>query len=906
MAIRINLPLVSKKNTSDALLCRKRSMRGIAALVVAVGICISTAHAEDTSIQSLLFADCEKAHESFAKLPPEGKSGLVDYLTRVVGLNTQAPAAPEVFAVLPNGKGMEPNPPALWQTTDAKRELRGKRCALELLTIAGPLAFNAVPLLASLYSEQALSDEIAVGIEETAASIAEQAHKNGQAPSDETMDKLMPFLISERPLVTQNFLQEYLSLSLPRVLTHLSAMPQPEASKVIDFLRDVDPDGARAMRGFVELVPRLTTENANRLASYLPFPSKEGAGPLVSDFARLAAEPTHGTNVTALLAKSCVLLGGILLDPALSSTLGRNPLLLRDSHLSEIEQRCLVSSVPSLANSLLPLLTSSQESDQRRALDLLPVAMPRIDTERRNLLFNKIKDVAHQPTSPLRRDAIIALSVFTDRRTDVQTFLSGLIKSSLAEKPKASQDEIVDAAFHSASLLSTPKDANRYSALVMEALKKGIKRPGVMALAAKIDSIEAQVVSLISPSNTEASLVMLNGLKDRKNLSKSSLTTIAETLRDPNLSLGAEALLISQGPSIVPLLRKTLLKSSTTQRLGILALLEAFGAASKAERLELLNTLVAGDSCQPLYGRPKTVQSLLVNGDVDKALYEQFTTKVARCLCGFKQEDGATLTRTSAAALLSPPDIIQSMLSNTKECGHLQPDLVAVTEMDSVPEATRSHLLLKLLELGERKTVLDVLASLSRAHPLAEQALPGVRGLAASIRNDPALAYAAVLTLARLGDTQFEWSPFVRDVIDMPESNQNFKTTLEIVRALPPEVVLTEVGPALESDNPDRVAGACRVGATLGSLAIPIVSKVWNLRDRKSPTIKYAAILALLEINPLTPDLHEGLRAILVNRYYRAALARPIQWRQSVAVVDLDKSAFGTLRTVHLERLLLK
>jgi hypothetical protein len=84
------------------------------------------------------------------------------------------------------------------------------------------------------------------------------------------------------------------------------------------------------------------------------------------------------------------------------------------------------------------------------------------------------------------------------------------------------------------------------------------------------------------------------------------------------------------------------------------------------------------------------------------------------------------------------------------------------------------------------------------------------------------------------------------------------------------------------------------------------VSKVWNLRERKSPTVKYAAILALLEINPLTPDLHHGLKAILVNRYYTAAYSRPIQWRQSVAVVDLDKSSFGTLRTVHLERLLLK
>jgi hypothetical protein len=81
---------------------------------------------------------------------------------------------------------------------------------------------------------------------------------------------------------------------------------------------------------------------------------------------------------------------------------------------------------------------------------------------------------------------------------------------------------------------------------------------------------------------------------------------------------------------------------------------------------------------------------------------------------------------------------------------------------------------------------------------------------------------------------------------------------------------------------------------------------VWNLREKRSPEIKYAAILALLEINPLTPDLHEGLRAILVNRYYSDAVSRPIKWPQSVAVVDLDKSTFGTLRTVHLERLLLK
>ena len=883
-----------------------RSLLSVAVCALSWASSISPSYAQDATLQSSLFENCEKATEAFSALSPEAKAGLVDYLTRVVGLNTQAPAAPEAFSVLPNGRGMEPNPPALWQTTDAKRELRGKRCALELLTLAGPLAFHAVPQLASLYSEQALSDEIAVGIEETAATIAEQAHRNGQVPTEEVMDKLIVYLTSERALVTQNFLQEYLSLSLPRVLTYLSTLPRTDADKVVAFLREADPDGSRSMRAFVELVPKLTAENSNRLASYLPFPSKEATAPLVNDFARLASEPTNGPEITSLLGKSCVALGGILIDPTLSTTLGRNPSLLRNSTVSDNEQRCLVSSVPSLANSLLPLLTSSQESDQRRALSLLPAAMPLIDGERRNALFLKVKELATQQGGPIRPEALIALGLFTDKRADAHSVLLSVIKSSLAEKQDARVDSVIDAACQSAAILTTPKDMGRYSGLVIDAIKKGITLPGVMVLAGKIDSIEPQIAALITPSNVEASTGIINGLRGRKSLNKGTLSTITEALRHPALSVPAENLLIKQGSPIVPLLRKTLLKSSTTQRLGILALLEAFGAASKTERTELLNTLVNANSCEALHARPHAVQSLLQNADSDKALYDLFAERVVSCLCTFESSVGASIAKTSGAVIFARPSAIQSVLANRKQCEHLQPDVVALTEDASLPDSIRAHLITKLVELGDRTTVQKVLASLSRKHPLAEQALPAVRTLADSIREDQQLAYLAVLALARLGDTQFEWSRFVRDTIDMPESNPNFETALEVIKTLSPELVLGEVTPALDSDKPSHVAGACRVGATLGSLAIPIVSKVWNLREKRSPEIKYAAILALLEINPLTPDLHEGLRAILVNRYYADAASRPIKWPQSVAVVDLDKSTFGTLRTVHLERLLLK
>ena len=883
-----------------------RSLLTFSVFAMTLSLYIAPSQAQDTTLQSSLFEDCDKAIETFSALSPDAKSGLVDYLTRVVGLNTQAPAAPEAFAVLPGNKGIEPNPPALWQTTDAKRELHGKRCALELLSLAGPLAFHAVPQLASLYSEQALSDEIAVGIEETAATIAEQAHRNGQVPNDEVMDRLIASLTSERPLVTQNFLHEYLSLSLPRILTYLSNLPPHDADKVIVFLRDADPDGSRSMRTFVELRPKLTVENANRLSSYLPVPTKEALPFLVNDFARLAAEPTNGANITSLLGKSCVALGNLVIEPALSATLGRNPTLLRSTSLPDDEQRCLVSSVPSLANSLLPLLSSSQEGEQHRALSLLTSAMPLIDTERKNAIFTKVKELAAQSGGPNRREALSALSLFTDRRSEAQTFLLSILKSSLAQKRDSSIDGVIDATCQSAATLNTPKEMGRYSAIVVDAIKKGITLPGVMALAAKIDSVEAPLVALVSSANVENSNAILVGLQGKKTLSKGSLASATEALRHPTLSVAAEALLIRQGPSIVPLLRKTLLKSSTTQRLGILALLEVFGAASKAERTELLNALVSGESCGPFHARPEVIQSLLKDSDADRALYEQFTTKVVSCLCSFEPSAGASIVRASSAVLFAKPQTIDSVMSNRKECVRLQSDLVAVTENTSVPEATRAHILTKLLELGDRKTIQQTLASLSRQHPLAEQSLPPVRALADSIRNDQELAYLAVLALARLGDTQFEWSRFVRDAIEMPESNPNFSIALEVIKTLPPDIVLAEVTPALDSDKPSQVAGACRVGATLGSLAIPIVSKVWNLREKRSPEIKYSAILALLEINPLTPDLHQGLRAILVNRYYAAASSRPIQWPQSVAVVDLDKSSFGTLRTVHLERLLLK
>jgi hypothetical protein len=68
--------------------------------------------------------------------------------------------------------------------------------------------------------------------------------------------------------------------------------------------------------------------------------------------------------------------------------------------------------------------------------------------------------------------------------------------------------------------------------------------------------------------------------------------------------------------------------------------------------------------------------------------------------------------------------------------------------------------------------------------------------------------------------------------------------------------------------------------------------------------VRYVAILALLQINPLTPDMHSEVTKILVNRYFSIARQLPIKWSHTVAIVDMDRSAFGSLRKSRLDELL--
>jgi hypothetical protein len=882
-----------------------------------LGICIAlsslSAWGQSHSIQEKIFENCEEAQKEIGALPQEDQKALLDFLVRVVGLNTQAPAAPEAFAVMPGGKpgdgisstgsrNIDVSSPALWQTTDAKRELRGKRCALDLLTSSGALAFSITPRLATLYSEQPLSDEIAVGIEEATANIAEQAHRNGQTLTDEHIEQLVPYLITDRPLVTQNLLQEYIVLTLPRILTYLSNLPQSDADKLLPFLLEADPDGSRAMRTFLDLVPKLPTENANRLAGYLPFPQKDTLPALVVDFAKLASDDKLGNNITALIGKACASLGTLSLDPSVSALLGRNPGILAKARLSFDYQRCLVSSVPSLAAIVLPWISNGSGEEKDQALLLLPSALPLLDAERKGVVFTKVKELANDRHSPLNIAAITALTSFSDRKNEVVSALASLLKDAPAIKER-SEESTTTAVWRALNDIPLSKEYQKMSPILLEAFQRDNTPDIATEVIAKIDSLEPALIKLSTNRSSSVASRALQALQKRKSINKGSLPVIVEDLRTPGTARAAEATLLTHGSSTAPLLRKALLKTSSTSRVGFLALLESFGTASKSERSELASSLVSAEGCSALEGRSKAIASLL-NSELDSATSEKLVRKTMGCLCSIPLEDEKRLLATVPDKLFNGVDALKSTHTSTAQCASLRSSSIELIYNDAVALPVRTFLASEVLEKGTDAEKLALLTSIKGPSEFTSSILPRIRSLASGDGKGTEISYTAALCLALVGDSEFDWRRFVRSVIELPDYAPHYPLALKVIQKMPADIVLGEVTPALEVESTSKVAGACRVGAALGQLAIPIVSKVWNLREKRAPEIRYAAVLALLQINPLTPELHGSLRAILANRYYRSARLLAVPWRQCVAVVDLDKASFGTLRSVHLDRLL--
>lgn len=866
------------------------------------------------SVKQSVFEDCERAERDFEHLSPENKVALLEFLTRVIGLNTQLSAGPESFVFAPQRpgdtslsgapKGAEVLPGSLWQSMDAKREVRAKRCALTLLERAGAIAVSTLPMLTRLYSDAPLSDEIAVALEETAASIAERAHRQGINLSQEQFEALFPYLLAQRPLVAQNIIEEYLAFSAPYLISFLAGKSEREIELLASYLRSIDHDGSRTMRTLLDLVPSLPAQSVALLARTLPAPTRDALSQFVSEFVKLSSTTENGLTFLPLLADSCLRLDVFKVDQTTEAQIALIPNILLPGTLSDARAACLVAASPRLAKKLIETLSSSQSVAQlEHSLAIVKLSYSSLNAETRQSLWPRLKELSSHPSVRVFNLALQTAALSTDYRNEQLALAQQALKRGFDLKEPGDRDAIVSSSFDVLRSARLTKECSRFIPTIIRALRSATAREAAISLSSQCPSIEPELLSLLRGSHSEGvKRSALDALSGQPSLTKAASSSILECLPQEPLQGAAEQALRRLGVAGAPSIRRSLAKVGTKTRTTLLSVLASNASANRPELVELAS-LLPSTECSFSADRVAALCAISRIPDITEGTRSQLIQTLDRCLPAFSAHavqdliecapDTVRLATQGVVGLLQedrPAEIIRSMI-----------ELI----LSSPQSTTESEsLIIALLESATPVARLELVSHLARDATLSAPIKERIRTILSSSLKGSPIFFAASEILANGGDVADEWRLFIRDSINMMGRHQHSSEVRAVLSKLSSGIVLPEVSAALDSDDPDTLVGAVLVGACLGSRAIPIVSKVWHLREHRLPSVRYAAALALLEINPLTPELSPFVERILVNRYYPIAAGIPIKWGQTVAVVDLNKALFGTLRTVRLERLL--
>jgi hypothetical protein len=893
------------------------ALRVIALLITLILSC-SAALAQD-SVKRSIFESCDQAKEDFSKLTVEQQSSLLDFLARVIALNTQSPSAPEVYAVAPGTqiaadtkglsapRGTDLIPGALWQSMDAKRELRAKRCALDLLEEAGDLALSVLPALVATYSEQPLSDEIAVGVEEVVASIAETAHKTGRNLEPQQLSSLVPHVLGQRPLVARNVIHEFRQEALPHLIALIATRSEKINPELATYLAMIDPDGSESFRASMALVSGLTADQVRHITSELALPSPSALPGFIGEFIRLSTLPTHSPTFIELLGRSCVTLSGITVDQTQQESIAKIPQILSAGAMAPEQAACLVQSSQPLAKRVVEQLSGVDGEQRSYLIELSLRGLQGSPADTRNEAYAALRRIALDPGSAARTEALRALSAFPERKVDTISLAQQLFRIPSKTDRNTSDVQLEHIIFDLLNSLSVTKDTTKFAGTVMRSIQSADPAPGAIEMAKLAQLLDPKLLSLaLTTPPTRSSLVALEILASRKDIPLKALASLIELLKYPDaLHASLRTLLAIGKPSIAPVRKALPRLSQPTARIAALGLLAELNSTTKAEAQALASALSALNDCSFIGQRVQLLCSLNKNAQGDPDINQVVTSLYQRCVADFNHQSLHDLTKCGPEIIFQSAESVGTMLqSGASASSRVIPVVdLALRTMTSDPKVSGA-LVAQILLNGPSELQTRILKELAFPHTPAPELQNALQILVERTAGDSEPPAPLVRALAYTGDTRYPWREFVKKAISGAAKGNLDRETAEVISIIPVDPVLAEVLPALESDNSDQLVGASLVGGALGTKAIPLVSRLWHLRTMRPPAIRYTAALALLEINPLTPDMHDTLRRILVNRFFDTAVTMPIPWTNTVAVNDLKRGSFGTLRQDRLEKLL--
>ena len=878
--------------------------RRVLVIAAALALLLPMSAKAEESFARALFRDCRDARETLSSLKPDVRREQYPLLVKVLGLNTQAPAVPEAFAVLPdNSHQPEFGPPALWQSVDARRELEAKRCAIDLLNEAGGDAAAVLPELVDLYSSQGFSDEIGVALEELAADIAEKADREGFRPAQSAFESFLLAVSHKYPLVAEAVLTEFYKQSAPRVLLTMATASEDVSKRLARVVKEGDPTGLISSESLAENRELFPPGALQGLLERLPGPSESADTSMIARLVPVAGDP----EVALLLGRFCRAAWQLDFTVEEERSLDAQPNLLDNGFIPVPEQECMTRSSVALARRVPILLASPDAAVVDHALTLLPAAYPKLSAEERKGSFDEIGKHLAAPTSAVTAHALASINLFTGRKAETTKFLLEALSRVRSEARSPHTDSLIAALTDTALALGRSEATEKVDDLMFAHLLAGRRVDDAVSWLAPWLSkrVETRFFKLLRLVDLRTAETMVSSLLARANVDPGVLKELIDATERPDLAPIIEREIAVRAYTLGPDTWNILAKATSKPSLSKLILLRALPApvvkgkvvkAQKAPKPESVPQALATAPCSQLSARGALVAELLQGPAVEQGLVDRTigclrdsSIKMATKLGDAAVTERVLASEPMAEFLTSPaahPEIVESILD------------AAVRAQISGPLASR--LMLLLLENSDtdvrRRVVSSVFVSAASDPAVAAEILRQYQEISADDRVEA----WHLIALARVGAPDVEWDKALKRCAVGLAQGERSRFCDRLIEALPESILTNELATFLDDGGQEGRVGAIRLVGLAANKTRELLPRLEQFVSGTDPELRYSAVVAILKIDPVAPGLSEWVRRLLVNRFFDLAKRGEIAWSSTSAVASLDRRTFGILRTSRL------
>ncbi|MCO6431059.1 MAG: HEAT repeat domain-containing protein [Deltaproteobacteria bacterium] len=850
--------------------------KGLAAAAAAIAsVLTATAHA-DLEFKKRVLDNCAEAIAEIETLDQQRRLELIPDLKLLLNLKSSG-----VESLRPESSGSqkigaveapfsEPGGGDIWKSFQPNRDVRAKRCAVQIIALLSPHSIETLPDLIRLSADHNLPGDFRNIIDQTINSLAVSAAQDRKIEvSGSVMGELLALLKSPHSTKAENAMLEMRERSGEFLLNEIIKPDAELRDRITEALLKIDGTGEIIGAGVLQLLK--SADDGLRRRAILLLGRLEQVFPLsvpaliehLQDISP-EVEEASADALADIYAQGTKLPKIVVSEKHLSDLL--NAFTSADSRRREQLSPALRTLGPLLPSffSRMSRAMKSDDADLRAAVVELLGKIEGHATEAGRTVLPALSDQSLN----VRIEAVRALGRLKNHQGVVQAFSKVLRTNSKETDTDAKQRVALEVSLavakmglgeSASSLAPSLVEALRYPNVLQGATSSEL--PGLHPAASALISIGRPSIPLLLKHLTSKDLAFKKRAVDiLANVTppqSRAISALAQMLKDPELRPAASEALISFGKPSVPEVKKIYRSPNATAKTAAAKILLALGEENK-EMYSLVLENSRKEDCHSKARLPILIPSL------GKQAESSFSRELIACIEGTPPAADYLVSALAAVSPLAPEaqqDLIR-LIQKNETSKRVKVALLEHALDFGMSGSQLVSLLINLLKEDDKSVQFRVLSIFQSIGASAKEATEELNRFLRANESDQLLANEAVLALMAIDAQSFEFSEYFAKQL----ASDSYQWAQNSISKVPVEDRLVILQRGLKELPLDKKHRVVDVIGEMGAAAIGLAPDILTYTSSADRRLSYSATAALLKIDP-SPALETALRRELLGEF---------------------------------------